>query len=345
MISFIMPIYNTDVGWIRRSVKSIVEQTLDELELLIIDDGSENKIADLIDDISANDKRIKVFHKVNQGSSVARNVGMDHAKGEYVAFIDADDWIEADYIEQVQPYLDEYCPDMLAFAHADHGGSGIKENLHGTKEFYIYDKIEKKEMQLVVLHKDKPSDMYQMFFGAPWNIVYRKEFLDGNNIRYVPGLFKAQDSVFNLYALEKAEKITYLNKVLYHYNKNDASVTHRYKGGHEHICKLLLEYRKFIETYHKGEKEYMDVYNYGGIIVFDGLCKLNFFHINNPHPVTDRKREMKELLNTPPFSDIVNEVDVGSLTQFKRMQIFAMRHRWYQGIKILFWLKQMRHRI
>lgn len=344
MFSFIMSVYNTKADWIFRAADSVINQTVPDWELLIVDDGSQEETAEYLEEIGKADERIRIFHQSNQGLSVARNTGMDHARGEYVAFIDADDWIEHTYISQTEPYLLKHHPDMLAFAHADHRSSDTKCNLHGTQEFYLYDRSEKKDLELTILHKKDPADMHSMFFGAQWNIIYRRAFLDENKIRNVPGLFKAQDSVFNLYAVEHAEKIAYLNRVLYHYNINDDSVTHKYRSGSQHICRLLTERRSFITKYHN-TKEYLDVYDYGVLIVFDGLCGLNFFHPANPNPVRKRREELKSVLSDPSFSAAISEIDMRKLTFFKKMQVLSMRCKSWWMIKTLYLIRQTKRKM
>ena len=92
MISIIVPVYNAE-KYIEKCVKSITDQTFENIEILLIDDGSKDSSGMLVDTICMKDERIRVFHKQNGGVSTARNVGLDNASGEYIMFVDADDWI------------------------------------------------------------------------------------------------------------------------------------------------------------------------------------------------------------------------------------------------------------
>lgn len=104
--SIIVPAYNTGEA-IRRCIDSIVAQTYDNWELIIVDDGSRDATPAIIDEYATKDKRINAVHISNGGVSNARNVGIEHAKGEYVMFVDSDDWIEPDYLQQVERYMDD----------------------------------------------------------------------------------------------------------------------------------------------------------------------------------------------------------------------------------------------
>ena len=344
MISFVVPVYNTKPEWMHRAINSVRSQTCKDWELLIVDDGSRKEIAEELDRISMLDNRIRVFHQSNQGVSVARNTGMDAAKGDYVAFLDSDDWISEDYIESVKDYLERETPDMMAFAHSDHRGDLVNECLHNTPEFIIYEATEKKRMEACNMHAVDVEDRYTMFFGAQWNILYKRNFINMFEIRNVPGLYVGEDSVFNLYAIEYARKICYLNKVLYHYFINDNSALNIYHPGYKQISNLLIERKKFIDKFHPKEQEYFIAFNYGCIIVFDGLCKRNFFHKENKTPISARKNELNELLSSEPYASMLREIDTSSLTKFKKIQIMAMKRRSFGLLWLLFKLKKAKRR-
>lgn len=99
-ISIIVPVYNAEKT-LHKCVDSIINQSYKDWELLLVDDGSIDRSALICDDYVKQDKRIKVFHKQNGGVSSARNVGLDNVKGEWVSFIDSDDWVEIDYLENL----------------------------------------------------------------------------------------------------------------------------------------------------------------------------------------------------------------------------------------------------
>ena len=211
-VSFVVTVYNTETDWIQRCISSILNQTMDDFEILLIDDGSNKEIADFCDSVLREDKRGLVIHQKNQGVCVARNTGIRHAKGKYIAFIDGDDWLEYDYLESLAPVLDRDIYDIVCFGHYDHKGEMIIEHLQGTREFVEYDEREKEGMILSLFKETNSMENYPMFFGAQWNMVYAKRMIDQHNLRNIPGLTKSEDMVYNLYAIECANRICYLNK-------------------------------------------------------------------------------------------------------------------------------------
>ena len=122
MISIIVPVYNTE-KYLRRCIDSVLAQTYQDFELLLIDDGSKDSSGAICDEYAAQDARVRVFHKENGGVSSARNVGLDNARGEWITFVDADDWIESDMLELLLRKGEETGADIvmgdLLFAYPD----------------------------------------------------------------------------------------------------------------------------------------------------------------------------------------------------------------------------------
>lgn len=339
MISFIMPIYNIKPEWIKRAVDSVINQTKNDWELLIVDDGSNKETGLAVDQAALADGRIRAFHQRNQGVSVARNLGLDNAKGEYIAFIDPDDWIELDYIEWVQGWLEKYDLEILAIGHSDQTEGGELRQLFGSKEFTLYEKEERTGMQLSILSDMEYAGKYPMFFGAPWKLLFKRDFINENKVSFVPGLLKAQDSVFCLYALENAEKIGYLNKVLYHYFWHPDSAVRKYTPRYDHIQKLLLEYKKFIEAYHNEQKVYWNALCFTSLTNFDGICERYFFNTNYTASRAEKKTNMCNLLSHSPYYELVRSADLSAQTLFKKMQLIAMKNQNYIILEVLYRVK------
>ena len=108
LVTIIVPIYNIEREYLERCVQSIVSQTYKDMEIILVDDGSTDGTADVCDELAGQDSRIRVFHKVNGGSSSARNLGIDNASGDFIGFVDSDDYIDADFVELMLDAIDRY---------------------------------------------------------------------------------------------------------------------------------------------------------------------------------------------------------------------------------------------
>ena len=111
-ISVIIPVYNTE-KYLRRCIDSVLAQTYQDFELLLIDDGSKDSSGAICDEYASQDTRVRVFHKENGGVSSARNLGLDHARGEWITFVDADDWMADDMLQQMLDTADAEGADVV----------------------------------------------------------------------------------------------------------------------------------------------------------------------------------------------------------------------------------------
>ena len=123
LISVIVPVYNVE-RYLRRCVFSFMEQTYGEIEIILVDDGSSDRRGAICDELTEEDGRIRVVHKANGGVSSARNVGIDMANGEYLCFVDSDDWLNVDYFQKAVPVLKRIQPKLLMNNYVKENGEG-----------------------------------------------------------------------------------------------------------------------------------------------------------------------------------------------------------------------------
>lgn len=202
-ISVIVPVYNAE-KWLRRCVDSILAQTFTDFELLLIDDGSTDSSGAICDEYSARDTRVHVFHKSNGGVSSARNIGLENSRGEYISFVDSDDWIEPEYLECLFNNI---------------GGADISICdfvIKGSDEIWP-DKIES-----LAISTDRLVTFYTETFPfchltAPWVKLYKKSIVTNNNIRFNEDISTLEDTIFVLDYLKWVGNISCSNRKLYNY--------------------------------------------------------------------------------------------------------------------------------
>lgn len=210
LISIIIPIYKVET-YLRQCLDSIVNQTYTHLEIILVDDGSPDNCPQICDEYAAKDKRIVVIHKENGGLSDARNTGLDICKGEYISFVDSDDWVETNYIEKLLLTLTNMQADMAISNHR-------QELTNGT---FVYRSSQKEEcldkLEALNILVTKPP----IQFVLAWGKLYKKELFF--NLRFPKGkINEDQWTSYILFFLSK--KIACTNAVLYHYIKRDDSI-------------------------------------------------------------------------------------------------------------------------
>ena len=215
LISVIVPVYRVE-EYLERCVKSILSQTYKNLEVILVDDGSPDQCPAICDACAEKDARVKVIHQENKGLSGARNAGIDAASGEYLAFVDSDDYVSPHFIEELYQLLqDTGCAiGQCRFSYMK--GDGLVEE--GDSAFCIY----RGESLMEQLYG--PEEKATCFVVA-WNKLYRAELFKETGIRYPEGRIH-EDEATTYRLFHEAKKLAFLDRALYgYYTENGGSIT------------------------------------------------------------------------------------------------------------------------
>lgn len=214
-ISVIVPVYNVE-QYLPRCIDSILDQTFTDFEVLLIDDGSTDSSGDICDEYAKKDNRIKVFHKENGGVSSARNCGINFSRGELISFIDSDDWLKQNCLQEIVTNMVDV--DLLVFSYTWIFYDGSTRTVT-PKEMKVeeVDKIE--YFILCMRHNNTKENM----FGYPWNKVFRREIIKHYNITFEEGLHYCEDEIFVLsYCLKIRKAKSIPISLYYHWLRNDS---------------------------------------------------------------------------------------------------------------------------
>lgn len=209
LISVIIPVYNVQ-EYLIKCIESVINQTYENLEIIIVDDGSTDKSTEICNKVKKNDSRIRVIHKENGGLSDARNVGIDNANGEYISFIDSDDYVDNNYIELLYNAIKQYDADMSIASHRVIYEKNIIDRSTG-KEFCA----EPIEILKMLLY-DNGIDT------SAWGKLYKKSLF--NEIRFPKGRF-FEDSATTYMLIDKSKKIGVCSKPIYNYVIRNNSIS------------------------------------------------------------------------------------------------------------------------
>lgn len=213
LISIIVPVYNME-KYIDKCINSIINQTYKNIEIIIVDDGSTDKSSKMIDKYKKIDKRIKVYHKKNGGLSDARNYGLEKATGEYIGFVDSDDYIENNMYEILYNNLIKYKADI----------SVVNYNLVYEKDFNYKKNVKEISDRLIILNKIETIKLLfddNKFGNFAWNKLYKRELF--NNIKYPIGR-NMEDLGTTYKIIDKCNRIVYDPIPLYNYLQRNNSI-------------------------------------------------------------------------------------------------------------------------
>ena len=212
LLSVIVPVYNTEM-YLKQCVDSILSQTYQHIELILVDDGSTDNSGKICDQYAEKDRRIQVIHQVNQGVSAARNAALDIAKGEFLGFVDSDDWVDPDmYQVLIQKAEDEHA-DVVACGMRvnDESGRGTRNFLNGEGEY--------NQTELLKGLFDRPNQQG----GSCCNKIYRRALI--SDIRYNPSLIMAEDWIYLFMCYERFSKGVKIPESFYNVRERRNSAT------------------------------------------------------------------------------------------------------------------------
>ena len=233
MISIIVPVYNVE-PYLDQCVRSIIEQTYTDLEIILVDDGSPDNCPAMCDAWAEKDRRIKVVHKQNGGLSDARNAGMDIASGEYIGFVDSDDWLEPDILESALKQLVQANADIIAFgaiweySEKHEIPHPLEDNIYCGSEQILRAYFSECMTLTIVVNK-----------------LYRKNILD--EVRFLKGKLH-EDEFFTYRVLAKANTVVVCKKIGYHYRQRENSIMGtQYHLRHLDVLEAMDEKLTFLE--------------------------------------------------------------------------------------------------
>lgn len=230
--SIIVPVYKAE-KYIRRCVDSILNQTFGEFELILVDDGSPDNCGRICDEFAASDSRILVIHQENRGVAIARNNAIDLAQGEYLLFVDSDDFLQDKLLHELNECISVHNSDVIIFGYNVHDENGMREVVH----------------EQCSLPEIKEKLVAHIWAGMPWNKCFNREFFGDSRF---PEKMLYEDYYLMPSVIYQAKTINVIGKSLYNYNCcNENSITKKEDSYHRY-CKFKAKYRNELLAREKG---------------------------------------------------------------------------------------------
>lgn len=295
-LSVIIPIYNGE-KFIRKSIDSVLNQTVSDLELILVDDGSKDNSGKICDEYAQKDSRIKVIHKENVGVSAARNDGISTAQGEYIGFVDADDWIEPNMFE-----------DLIEKAQA----SSSDIVMCDATTVYFDGRTEPDTItQLkgnILLNRDRFSSRLLLeMAGSAWRCIYSNSMIKKHDIKFPVGVKFSEDRIFNIYAMGYADKISYIKKPYYNRFINNKSAVHSFHEDYFEAYKLAAkEIEKAIAAAWNNDDEYQVAY-LSQLITGALMAICNFYYKTSTLSSKEKAAKVKAVCSDETLSAAISK--------------------------------------
>ena len=341
---FVIPVYKTKKEYLDQCVSSILNQTYQNIKIVMVDDASPDHCGAACEKWAKMDRRIKVVHHdVNRGLPCSRNTGIETIDTDWVAFVDSDDWVEPDMCGKLFKYIKKERADIYVF-------SGYRNNAQKQTECGFHFP----QGKVFALHEDREQLQKQLFYNQteggcvadafPIQSVgprlYRMEFLrGGSGVRFIDVRF-AEDALMHMYSIESADKVIYLQERFYHYRDTSGSMVNSYRVHADteqlSVMKAMWE---FADNAHKDSefKRWMYIFSFMSM----QMCVWQkYYHPQNADPKKIRKRECKALFENEPYCatlQTIQELPVSRLRRNQRLKYYLMKYHFY-GLMV--WMRK-----
>ena len=337
MLSVIVPVYNVQ-NYLRKCVDSLINQTYENLEIILVDDGSADESGKICDSYEELDRRVHVVHKENGGLADARNVGLDYAHGEWISFVDADDYIDELTYQDCIAILNKSGADACYFGYVRVNVNGaIREGACEYPEGVLYRKDMEKEIlpkTFGKLHTDK----YEI--GSACRGVYRRSIIEENNIRFISEReLLSEDYLFTTDFCMHVDALVFIRHCYYFYRYNAASLTHTFRRDRiEKTEKFFLNRLAYIEAHGLSSECRIRA----EVRFWDMNCVAIYNDFDNKLVAPQIKlQEIREICESNISKKILKNVDYRYYSPYKRLVIFLVKRKWVHMILIAIWSRKI----
>lgn len=341
--SIVVPMYNVE-KYIEKCINSCINQTYKNYEVLIIDDQSKDNSLSIARELSKGHKFIKIFEQKNSGVSVARNKGITESSGDWILFVDGDDWLEDNALEKLNNTIVENNNKndvIITSFYTNKSNNDYYDHffVHESYNFLQNDNIEL--IKNCICKTSISNNTSSTNVGVPWAKAYKKDFLINNECIFVPGLKRMQDMIFNLKVFELANNVICVNYPTYHYRINEGSVTKKFNSDFDlTVEKLLNEINDFIIEYNL-ETELRDYYEAKAVKLFIEMIRIQFspngLEMSNIKKIKVLKNKRKESI----FNKHINLKHQNILSKNEKIMNFLINFKMLWLVYYIYRLKYL----
>ena len=301
LVSVIIPVYNCE-EYIETCIHSICNQSYQNLEILVINDGSNDESSKIIKNKLLDDSRIKYIEKNNEGVSATRNLGLELSKGDFITFVDGDDYIASTFIADAIKYIKKYNLDFIL--------GGTQRFTKSKKSNYILncdEKIVIYENNLEILKEKFLSNgtvedrrLDSCFTSGPVCKLFNRKSI--SKVRFKPEIKIGEDTIFNLEILNKSHRVGIVPDIWYFYRTNEYSATNAYNPNIKEECEKTLNILVKMTKEDKSLDSYLKV---RAIQQFHGVLILYPMHFQSKMSYFDIRKYIKSMLKEEPWESIL----------------------------------------
>ncbi len=329
-LSVIVPVYNVE-EYLEQCLESVIGQTMTDMEIILVNDGSTDNSVEICQRFAEKDSRIKLLHQENQGLAAARQTGLDAAQGEYIGFVDSDDWLEPEMYEKMYTAAKENDADIV-FCNV-YRNEDKKEKPYFPAGLYDREKMEREIFPRLLAGFDADGGENTIRW-CNWLRLYRKELIDRHQIRFDKRFRRSQDLPFTFECTIHAQRYYYLaQEYLYHNRMNYESLSKGYTKNMWGLIKPLIVYLQNVVDGYEAYDFQSQMNRRAALFTFE--CCENENKPNNSRPVLQRLQTIRSIMNDPQARRWVCDMDTRGLSKINRLYAALFRQKLALGFYLL----------
>lgn len=326
MISIIIPVFNDEIN-IFKCIKSILSQEYNNFEIIIINNGSTDNTYKLCEFLSKNDNRIKLLNIKENNLCKARNLGIKHADGKYLAFVDSDDWVDKKiYIETIEIMEKDKKIDFLMYSYNKYYRVYVEKEVFPWNDGVLERKFITNKLIPSLLSKIDNSGKEQgIIMGSVWKCIFKRSFIKNHKIRFNETINIQEDLLFMINSLIKSRRVYTTNKCYYFYNKkNEFSITNNYIYNLDtSLSRVDNEILKLINN----GNEINNKNWYLRKLTNEYIKVINECSITNKITLSKKIYRIKQILNKNNFEELYKKLSVNEMYGLKKLVVFCLRYK------------------
>lgn len=327
-ISIITTVYNEPAEWLARCFDSVTEQADEDVELVIVDDGSAHATAAFCDEYAERHTGCKLIHQLNGGVSSARNTGLNACAGDYVTFLDADDLIEPGAIKALRQYIETDAQLIIANVVSVRNGVASDIRVLPLSDRAILSDGEKKKMLLDILSNGSDRPASPMGMQTCWGKLYSLPFLKEHGIRFHEGLKVAEDVCFLAACVNRDDcKIVYADMTMYRRHINTQSLMNRVMPDIFRNDACFIDELKRITSERANDPSVAAAMNKRYCLCVFGLCRYFICHRDNPMTDAEKAAALRELISSEPYRTGIRKTPLRLMTKKNALRLLLLKLR------------------
>ena len=341
-VSVIVPVYNVE-KYLERCVESLTNQTLKDIEIILVDDASSDSSPFMCDEMAANDNRIKVIHKVNEGAGKARNAALKIAKGQYIGFVDSDDYVAPEMFETLyniaQKYNSDFVMSGVVFVDGNmfsEKGQCIKRTFF-DKDTHFETKEELSELKFGIVGA-LPDDTEDSKYGMSiWKNLFKNEIIKENSLYFESEReMLSEDALFMIDYISCIKKATGINEAFYNYCRNEDSISKSYKKDRFEKAFVFIGEAEKRYARDNSQEEYQIYLDRFWQAFCRVVCSQEVMYAEaNNVKYGDLKKRLKSVCENPLTVKVLKSYPLRKLPLKQMIFAYAMKYKLYFVLKKL----------